>query len=142
MMNTLIDQYIESNQFGRTIGMNFEIIQPGKVIYQLKINETHLATPLAAHGGCIAALLDATMGVGALSLVEKDFQVVNTLEMKVSFLEAVFINDELNSTSLIIRKGRKIIFVEAEIKNQNRKIVAKGSGTFLVIDGLKAGYKK
>jgi uncharacterized protein (TIGR00369 family) len=141
-MNTLIDQYIESNQFGRTIGMNFEIIQPGKVIYQLKINETHLATPLAAHGGCIAALLDATMGVGALSLVEKDFQVVNTLEMKVSFLEAVFINDELNSTSLIIRKGRKIIFVEAEIKNQNRKIVAKGSGTFLVIDGLKAGYKK
>jgi acyl-coenzyme A thioesterase PaaI-like protein len=82
------------------------------------------------------------MGVGALSLVEKDFQVVNTLEMKVSFLEAVFINDELNSTSLIIRKGRKIIFVEAEIKNQNRKIVAKGSGTFLVIDGLKAGYKK
>ena len=142
MMNTLIDQYIESNQFGRTIGMNFEIIQPGKVIYQLKINETHLATPLAAHGGCIAALLDATMGVGALSLVEKDFQVVNTLEMKVSFLEAVFINDELNSTSLIIRKGRKIIFVEAEIKNQKRKIVAKGSGTFLVIDGLKAGYKK
>jgi acyl-CoA thioesterase len=141
-MITLIDQYIESNQFGRTIGMNFEIIQPGIVSYNLKINETHLATPLAAHGGCIAALLDATMGVGALSLVEKDFQVVNTLEMKVSFLEAVFINDELNSTSLIIRKGRKIIFVEAEIKNQNRKIVAKGSGTFLVIDGLKAGYKK
>jgi uncharacterized protein (TIGR00369 family) len=141
-MKSLIEQYIESNKFGQTIGMDFEIIEPGKVVYKLKISENHLATPNAAHGGCLSALLDATMGVGALSLTEKDFSVVSTLEMKVSFLEAVFKNDELTSTSRIIRKGKKIVFAEAEIINQYSKLVAKSSGTFFVFDGLKAGYKK
>ena len=141
-MKSLIEQYIESNQFGRTIGMDFEIIQPGKVVYKLKITEKHLATPKAAHGGCLSALMDATMGVGALSLVEIDFSVVSTIEMKLSFLETVTLNDQLTASSEIIRRGRKIIFAEAEINNQNGKLIAKGSGTFLVVDALIAGYKK
>jgi acyl-CoA thioesterase len=122
--------------------MDFEIIRPGEVVYKLVITEDHLATPNAIHGGCLSALLDAAMGVGALSIVEKDFSVVSTLEMKVSFLEAVLKNDQLVSKSKIIRKGRKIVFAEAEVENQNGKLVAKGSGTFIVVDGLKAGYKK
>jgi acyl-CoA thioesterase len=141
-MKSLIEQYIESNHFGRMIGMDFEIIEPGKVVYKLEISDNHLATPNAAHGGCLSALLDATMGVGALSLMEKDFSVVSTLEMKVSFLESVLKNDHLFSTSKIIRKGKKIIFVEADIENQNGQLVAKGSGTFILVDGFKAGYKK
>jgi uncharacterized protein (TIGR00369 family) len=141
-MKSLIEQYIESNHFGRLIGMDFEIIEPGNVVYKLEISEGHLATPYAVHGGCLSALLDATMGVGALSLVDKDFCVVSTLEMKVSFLEAVLKNDQLISTSNIIRKGRKIIFAEASIENQKGQLVAKGSGTFILVDGLKAGYKK
>lgn len=141
-MKTLIEQYIESNFFGKLLGMDFEIIEPGKVVYKLEIADNHLATPNAVHGGCLSSLLDATMGVGALSLVEKDFCVVSTLELKVSFLESVLINDKLISISNIIRKGRKIIFAEADIKNQNGQLVAKGSGTFFIVDGLKAGYKK
>ena len=141
-MKSLIEQYIENNHFGRMIGMDFEIIEPGNVVYKLEISEGHLATPNAVHGGCLSALLDATMGVGALSLVEKDFFVVSTLEMKVSFLEAVLKNDQLVSTSKMIRKGRKIIFAEVEIENQKGQLVAKGSGTFILVDGLKSGYKK
>ncbi len=141
-MKSLIEQYIASNHFGELIGMNFIILEPGLVQYSLKITKKHLATPLAAHGGSLAALLDATMGVGALTLVENDFHVVSTLEMKVSFLEAVMHGDELISKSRIIRQGKKIIFAEAEIKNQHDKLVAKASGTFFVLDGLKAGYKK
>jgi acyl-CoA thioesterase len=141
-MKSLIEQYIEKNHFGKLLGMNFEVMEPGIVRYKLDIKKEHLATPLAAHGGCLAALIDATMGVGALSLVEKHFHVVSTLEIKVSFLESVLKGDNLVAISKIIREGRKIIFAEAEIKNQNHQIVAKGSGTFFVVDGLKAGYSK
>ncbi len=142
MTKSLLEQYMESNHFGRTVGMDFQIIEPGEVVYKLKIKEKHLATPLAAHGGCLSALMDATMGVGALSAVEKDFLVVSTIEMKVSFLEAVLNQDELTAKSFIVRKGRKLIFAEAEVRNQTNNLVSKGSGTFLVVDGLKAGYQK
>lgn len=141
-MKSLLEQYIEKNHFGDLLDMKFEVIQPGEVNYYLQISKNHLATPIAAHGGCISALIDATMGVGALSLVEDSFSVVSTLELKVSFLESVLEGDKLTSKSLILRKGRKIIFAEAEVKNQNSVIVAKGSGTFMVLDGLKAGYIK
>jgi uncharacterized protein (TIGR00369 family) len=141
-MESLLNQYIENNHFGRLIGMHFELLNPGEVIYYLTINESHLATPMAAHGGCISALIDATMGVGALSLVAENFSVVSTLELKVSFLESIREGDKLIAKSIITRKGRKIIFVEAEVKNQNEKLVAKGSGTFIVLDGLKSGYNK
>jgi uncharacterized protein (TIGR00369 family) len=142
MTKSLIEQYVESNHFGRLIGMDFEIINPGEVTYKLTITKDHLATPYAAHGGCLSALMDATMGVAALSMVEKEFCVVSTIEMKLSFLEAVLNNDKLKATSKILRRGGRIIFAEAEIKNQNEKLVAKGSGTFSIVDGLKAGYKK
>jgi uncharacterized protein (TIGR00369 family) len=141
-MNSLLEQYVEKNHFGRLVGINFEVVKPGEVNYFLKISKSHLATPVAAHGGCISALIDATMGVGALSLVAESFQVVSTLELKVSFLESVLEGDQLISKSTILRKGRKIIFVESEVKNQNNLIVAKGSGTFMVFDASKAGYVK
>jgi uncharacterized protein (TIGR00369 family) len=141
-MKSLLEQYIEKNHFGDLLDMKFEVIEPGEVNYYLKISKNHLATPVAAHGGCISALIDATMGVGALSLVEDSFSVVSTLELKVSFLESVLEGDKLISKSLILRKGRKIIFAEAEVKNQKNVVVAKGSGTFMVLDGLKAGYIK
>lgn len=141
-MKSIIEQYIEKNYFGDLLKMSFEIIKPGEVHYHLNISKNHLATPFAVHGGCIAALIDATMGVGALTLVEDSFSVVSTLELKVSFLESVNEGEILLSKSKIIRKGKKIIFVEAEVKNQEDVLVAKGSGTFMVLDGLKAGYKK
>ena len=42
---TLIEQYNLHNDFGKTIGMYFEIIEPGLVHYFLSIKQKHLATP-------------------------------------------------------------------------------------------------
>ncbi len=139
--NPLIVSYIEGNNFGRLLGMQFQIIEPGRVIYTLQTNTYHLATPLATHGGCTAALLDATMGVGALSLVCDKSKVVATLEMKVSFLKSVLVNEKLIAESIVVKKGRSLIFMEAEVYNQKKQLVAKSSGTFTVMDAEKSGYQ-
>jgi uncharacterized protein (TIGR00369 family) len=138
--NSLILNYIEKNNFGKLLGMHFEIIEPGKVIYTLETNTDHLATPFAIHGGCTAALLDATMGVGALSLVCDKNKVVATLEMKVSFLKSVLVNEKLTAESIDVKKGRSLIFMEAEVYNEKKQLVAKSSGTFTVMDAEKSGY--
>ena len=140
--NLLMNKYIETNNFGRLIGMHFEVISPGKAHYFLTIEEKHLATPLAAHGGCTAALLDATMGVGALSLVYDNHQAVATLEMKVSFLKSVQVNEQLAAESIVVKKGRSLIFMEAEVYNEKKQLVAKSSGTFTIMDAEKSGYLK
>lgn len=140
-MNHLIEQYIKDNHFGELLGMSFTIIEPGKVEYQLSTNYQHLATPLAVHGGCTAALLDATMGVGALSLVASHFQVVATLEMKVSYFEAARKDDVLTAVSRVVKKGKRLIFMEADVKNQEGILLARSSGTFTVFSAEKSGYE-
>ena len=136
----LIDQYIANNKYGKLLGMNFSILEPGLVNYSLRINENHLATPFTAHGGCIASLLDATMGVGALSLVSSKNQVVATVEMKINFLKGAVLNDQLLATSKVVKNGNKIIVMQAEIRNEKKELLALASGTFMPYDAMKAGY--
>lgn len=139
--NKLIQQYIKNNLFGDFLGMSFQIHSPGNISYRININEHHLATPKACHGGVIAALCDATLGVGALSLVCDKNEVVSTMEMKVSYLSAVQLNDQLIAYSKIAKSGKRIIFITCEVFNQNNEIVAIASATMNAYPAEKAGYK-
>lgn len=136
----LIVKYIEMNRFGSFLGMKFNIVQAGKVEYYLEIKEEHLATPVSAHGGVISALMDASIGVGALSAVCEEAKVVSTIEMKVSFLQPVFLGDKLTATSEVVKKGNKILFMESAIRDQNKKLIATASGTMNAYPKEKAGY--
>lgn len=132
--------YIEANNFGRELGMDFTIQSHGEVQYTMQITKKHLATPIAAHGGSISALMDATMGVCALSEVIRDFKVVSTLEMKLSFIAPALLGDTLKANASIVKSGKRILFVEGTIKNQDGKLIATATGTFNAYPASKAGF--
>ncbi len=136
----IILAYVEGNNFGRLIEMNFEIFGPGELEYKIEINEKHLATPYAAHGGVVSALMDSVLGICALSLTCVNGYIVSTVEMKLNFLAPVRPGDVLIGSAKVLSKGKRIIVTEAEIKNQNQIIVAKGMGTFNAYPKEKAGY--
>lgn len=125
----LIQAYIEYNQFGKLIGMEFNILEKGMVEYKLELKKEHLATPQAAHGGLVSALMDATVGVGALSMVCDEEKLVSTVEMKITFLAPALLGDLLIGKSEILKKGNRLIFCEGEIRNQHNILVAKASAT-------------
>ena len=95
--------YAENNHFGSLLGMDFRVIDHGDVEYKMRITPDHLATPIAAHGGAVCSLMDATMGVCALSEVIRENQVVSTIEMKISFIAPGALNDELLGTAKVIK---------------------------------------
>jgi uncharacterized protein (TIGR00369 family) len=136
----IIQAYIDKNRFGEWLGMSFEILEPGIVAYRLDIQEKHLATPMHAHGGCIASLLDATLGVGALSLVADEQKVVSTVDLSIQFLSGVKCTDQLISYSKCLKKGKKLIFMQADVLNQDKQLVAHANGTFVSVAANVAGY--
>lgn len=138
--NALILSYIAQNQFGKLLDMNFKIKDVGIVEYSLKIKEIHLATPNAVHGGVLSSLLDATVGVGALSTVCMENKVVATVEMKVTFFAPALLDDQLICASKLLKKGNRLIFMEAEVHNQNGVLIAKSSATLNAYSMVKAGY--
>lgn len=136
----LILKYIEHNQFGFLLGMDFKILEKGTVNYHLNIESKHLATPRAAHGGAIAGLMDAALGVAALSAVCEQGKVVSTLEMTTRFHAPALLNDKLVAESKTVTVGNRILVVEARVYNADRKLVASGSGTFNAYPKEKAGF--
>jgi uncharacterized protein (TIGR00369 family) len=136
----LIRRYIEANRFGEFLGMEFFIVKPGIINYSMRVSIDHLATPVSMHGGAIAALMDAVVGVGALSLVCADDRVVSTVEMKISFLRPVVLDDLLTGTSEVLKAGKRIIFMEGRLVNQKQELIAIASATMNAYPKEKAGY--
>lgn len=126
----IIDSYNKTNEFGRILGMVFDVISPGSIKIKMKITDLHLATINVAHGGAVAALMDATLGVAALSLTAEKEKVVSTVDLNMSFMRPVKLNDTLHASGNVIKAGNRILFSEAIILNQNNELVSKGSGTF------------
>lgn len=125
----VILQYIEWNTFGKTLGMDFYIQSPGVVTYKMPVQESHLATPKAAHGGSVAALIDAALGVAALSAVCEQQKIVATVTLNVNYLSPAFLGKELIAEARVIRKGNRILFTETEVKDNEGTLIAKASAT-------------
>lgn len=139
---TLVEQYNAANHFGRTLGMEHKIIEPGLVHYYLTIKPEHLATPLAAHGGVISGFMDAILGVSALSSVYEDKKVVSTVEYKINFIAPALLDDELLGIGKVEQKGNRLIIVVGDIicPKRDNVLIAKAIGTFNAYPAEKAGF--
>lgn len=136
----IVRGYNENNHFGPLLEMVFDLSSAGEVEYTMVVLEKHLATPFAAHGGAVCAMMDATMGVCALSEVIKDDKVVSTIEMKISFVSPARLGDVLKGTASTIKKGSRLIFIEGQIHNQDGRLIATSSGTFNAYPSSKIGF--
>lgn len=138
----ILKAYQKSNNFGNMLGMKLERVEPGHVIYSMKIEDKHLATPKAAHGGSVAALMDGLLGVTALSEVAEDKNVVATIEFKITFLNPGINGNNLIAEGKTLRKGKKIVMTEGKIiDQQTQEVVAVAHGTFNVYPAIKAGIE-
>ena len=140
--NELIQQYIAWNEYGRLLGMDFTIPQSGEVIYEMTIKDLHLATPFAAHGGSVASLMDAALGVAALSKVCTSNRIVATVTITINYMRPALNNDHLTAHARVVKSGKSLLFVECSITNQNEALVASGSAVMNAYPVEKANYGK
>lgn len=130
MAENLIELYNSMNHFGRFMQMDYTIIKPGEVEYKLSIREELLATQKAAHGGSLAAFMDAILGVASLSAVADEGKLVATIEFKINYLKPALLGDSLTGKGKVIQKGKRILITEGEIYNKNNELIVKAIGTF------------
>lgn len=127
----ILSLYNEMNNFGRLMNMNFEVVRQGEIIYHLEITADHLATREVAHGGALAGYMDAILGVAALSSIGDEGKLVSTIEFKITYLAPARKGDVLKGHGKVIKKGKRMVFAEGEIINQNNETIAKATGTFI-----------
>jgi uncharacterized protein (TIGR00369 family) len=82
-------------------------------------------------GGFICGMLDAAMA-NAVFCMLGEVAIVATLEIKVSYLE-IASQGELFARGTVIRNGKTVTFLEAELRDADDKLLATASSTARVI---------
>lgn len=113
------------------LGMEVESIEPDTATLRLPFKKELIQGAGLVAGGILATLLDETMAHAVLG-GNAPGQRTTTVEMSVSYLRPVANGDDLICSAKVVKRGRRVIFVEAEIRAGNREC-ARATGTFLPV---------
>src|SRR3954462_3421792 len=83
-------------------------------------------------GGFLAAFADSSMGAAALTFARERKVFSANAEMKVSFLRPVPVGTTLTCTAYVLSGGNKAVFAEAEVVDEQDRLVLKASSTYLL----------
>ena len=117
-------------------GLLFRTISENEYEFKVTINENHLNAAGIAHGGFIAAFVDAGAGTAAHRVADNKPCVTISLELK--FISAIQLDQELVGTTKIQKKTKSMVFLTCELKVEN-KIVATASGVWKILKLSGAG---
>ncbi len=121
---------VEGSPFYRWSGMRVAAVEPGSVSVSLELAEHHANLQGFAHGGVLATLADAAMGLSVRSALEPGRRHV-TIELGVHYLRAVK-TGSVTATGRAIRIGREVAYAEAAITDERGTELARASGTYSV----------
>ena len=117
-----------------TIGAKMTHGDAGYCVLQAPIGAHLLQQHGAAHAGLAFMLGDSAAGYAALSMMDPSHEVM-TAEMKINLL-APALGDALEAEGEVVRAGRRLIIVRAEVFAQagdSRKSVAILQGTMIPV---------
>lgn len=121
--------HIAKNRFNHYLGIEIERLDEEGCTASLTIGpEFYNSMEGVVHGGVTATLADVAMGHGASPPINGLQQCV-TVESKINYL-APARGDRLIAESKVIKRGSKIIVMEARITTGDGKLVAVAVGTY------------
>src|SRR5436190_214956 len=119
---------------GRLLGFVLKVIEPGRAVFEMEVDERHHNPMGTLHGGVYGDLADAAMGYAyAATLVEGES--FTTVELKINFLRAVR-QGTITAEGKVVKAGSMMGYVECEVTDEAGRLVAKAASTCLK---LKAG---
>ena len=132
----LAKREVEPPPIAKLIGMEIESVERGRAVTTLHAGPRH-ANPMGTlHGGILADLADAAMGMAYASTLA-DGEAFTTLELKINFLRPVW-DARLTATGTVKQGGRTVGLVECDVIDEDGRLIAHASSTCMTLRGEKA----
>src|ERR1700689_4287328 len=101
-------------------------------VWRMRVDGGFLNPAGIVQGGFLSAVMDSAMGASAvLSVKDRKVYVANT-EMKSSFLRPVRNGDVLTCTASVLKPGKVVAFLRAQIHDEAGTLVSTASSTYLI----------
>ncbi|MFY9587514.1 MAG: PaaI family thioesterase [Actinomycetota bacterium] len=127
----LVRERLRHSAFANWMGIDFVGIDDGESELRLELQPHHLNPGGIVHGGVLATLLDACIGLALRTKIGLGSEHV-TIKLDVNYL-APARTGVLIGRGKAIQTGRRVSYGEAELTTVEGTLVAKGTATFLVI---------
>jgi uncharacterized protein (TIGR00369 family) len=116
----------------RGLGMRPLRFGPGASLWEWDATQEQVLNPFGyVSGGYLAVFADELLGSAIGSVLEKG-ELATTAELKISFLKPLA-KGLVRGEGRVLRKGKRVAFVEAAIKNIQDEVVATVSSTWTVM---------
>ena len=145
ILKILADVYENKLPFNKVLGLRIDRLEPGnvRVVFDMKPELVGNYVHGVLHGGVVSSVLDATGGiVASIGVVEKlqtrppdeiaqGISKVGTIDLRVDYLRPG-LGKSFHANGTVMRSGRKVTVVRMELHNDADKLIAVGTGTYIV----------
>ncbi|WP_025763154.1 PaaI family thioesterase [Dyadobacter tibetensis] len=114
---------------GRWLNGTLLAIEPGAMKMSFVIGPDMINPMMVLHGGIAATILDDVIGTMVYALGRE--HAYTSVNLNCDFLHAAKLGDTLIAHAFVVRAGRNIIHVEAELVDEQGKIIAKCSSNMI-----------
>ncbi len=116
----------------RYLGMTLSDAGPGVGHAQIDVGPEHLNPNGVVHGAVLFALVDTAMGKSTMSVIDEPGGFCASVEVSLRFIRPAAAG-RLTATATVIKRGRNLVHLEAQIHGDDRRLVATAAGTFAIL---------
>ena len=124
-----VERALDTVPFARLLGIQLDTVLPGHSVLSLPVRDDHKQNHGVVHGGAIASLIDSSMAFAIIPLLAENER-TTTVDLTIHYLRPLT-EGVAKSTARVVRAGRRVIVVKAEVLDHNERIVATAVSTYL-----------
>jgi uncharacterized protein (TIGR00369 family) len=119
---------LHSLPFAKLMGMQLVDIRPNEAVIKIEMRDDLRQPSGVLHGGVTATLIDTAMAFAVRThLADEEFTA--TIDLTVHYLRP-HTTGVATCTAKVVRAGKRIFTVSAEVENEDGKLIATGLSTY------------
>jgi len=120
---------IDDVPFAKLLGIEVESVEPGHAVLTMNMRAELMRNGGIARGGAVAALIDSAMAFAIVPMLGENEHSV-TVDLTIHYLRPVS-EGSARASARVVRAGKRVITVSAELFDGNKKLAATAISTYL-----------
>jgi uncharacterized protein (TIGR00369 family) len=114
--------------FAKLIGMRLAALRPDEAVISIEMRDDLLQPSGVLHGGVTATLIDTAMAFAVRTRLPIEVATA-TIDLTVHYLRP-HTSGKFTCTAKVVRGGKRIFTVSADVHNEEGKLIATGLSTY------------
>lgn len=120
---------LEKVPFAKLLGIQLDSVEPGHAVLSMEVRPELKQNHGVVHGGAIAALIDSAMALAIIPLLAENER-TTTVDLTIHYLRPLT-EGTARSSARVVRAGKRVITVSAELFDEHGKLAATALSTYL-----------